>query len=87
MYFIYLQGVFTGKCGTDVDHGVVIVGYGTENGVDYWMVRNSWGSDWGEDGYFRVERNVGSDPYGKCGIVSMASYPTKLVNAKGYAAE
>ena len=42
------QGVFTGECGTDLDHGVVVVGYGTENKEDYWLVRNSWGATWAQ---------------------------------------
>ncbi|KAK4426391.1 Cysteine proteinase RD21A [Sesamum alatum] len=74
---LYSSGVFTGECGTQLDHGVVAVGYGTEDGVDYWIVRNSWGTQWGEDGYLRLERNVDGNPAGKCGIVMEASYPTK----------
>lgn len=72
-----IQGVFTGRCGTDLDHGVVAVGYGTDNGTDYWIVRNSWGKDWGESGYIRLERNVANITTGKCGIAVQPSYPTK----------
>lgn len=54
-----------------------MVGYGTEEGKDYWVVRNSWGSDWGEGGYVRMERNLDTFPSGKCGIAMQASYPIK----------
>lgn len=72
-----MQGVFTGRCGTDLDHGVAVVGYGTENGTDYWLVRNSWGPSWGEDGYIKLERNVLNIETGKCGIAMEPSYPIK----------
>ncbi|KAK8605993.1 hypothetical protein V6N13_102756 [Hibiscus sabdariffa] len=74
---LYQSGVFTGKCGTNLDHGVTAVGYGTEGGVDYWLVRNSWGPNWGEYGYIKMERNVAGASTGKCGITMMASYPIK----------
>ncbi|GAV71856.1 Peptidase_C1 domain-containing protein/Granulin domain-containing protein/Inhibitor_I29 domain-containing protein [Cephalotus follicularis] len=74
---LYQSGVFSGSCGTALDHGVVAVGYGIENGIDYWIVRNSWGPNWGEDGYIRMERNVANTATGKCGIAMEASYPTK----------
>ncbi|KAG7582542.1 Cathepsin propeptide inhibitor domain (I29) [Arabidopsis suecica] len=73
---LYTSGVFTGTCGTSLDHGVVAVGYGSEGGQDYWIVRNSWGSNWGESGYFKLERNI-KESSGKCGVAMMASYPTK----------
>ncbi|XP_021897428.1 cysteine proteinase COT44 [Carica papaya] len=73
----YQSGVFTGECGTDLDHGVIIVGYGTENGVDYWLVRNSWGTNWGDSGYIKIERNFARNKNGKCGIAMEASYPLK----------
>jgi hypothetical protein len=72
-----LQGIFTGKCGTILDHGVTSVGYGTENGVDYWMVRNSWGKSWGESDYIRMERNLATSVGGICGIAMQSSYPIK----------
>ncbi|CAL5385352.1 unnamed protein product [Camellia sinensis] len=73
---LYDSGIFTGKCGTALDHGVTAVGYGTENGVDYWIVKNSWGASWGERGYIRMERN--SVRTGKCGIAVEPSYPIKI---------
>merc|ERR1719316_2669075 len=54
-----------------MDHGVAAVGYGTDSGSDYWIVRNSWGPGWGEHGYIRLEMGINA-----CGIANSASYPT-----------
>jgi len=70
---LYTRGILTKRCGDSLDHGVLLVGFGTENGVDYWKVKNSWGVGWGEGGYVRFERGMGQA--GECGINSMASYP------------
>ncbi|CAI5946607.1 unnamed protein product [Closterium sp. NIES-64] len=61
------KGIFDGECGTDLDHGVLAVGYGTENGTDYWIVKNSWGPRWGDHGFIRLVRNVEAEE-GQCGI-------------------
>ncbi|XP_022017702.1 senescence-specific cysteine protease SAG39 [Helianthus annuus] len=72
----YKSSVFTGECGTQLDHGVTVVGYGTtDDGTKYWLVKNSWGTTWGEEGYIRMQRDVASEN-GLCGIAMMASYPT-----------
>jgi len=66
----YSAGVLSSGCGTSLDHGVLAVGYGTENNQDYWLIKNSWGSSWGADGYLKIssESNV-------CGVLSQPVYP------------
>merc|ERR1719262_1917399 len=69
----YNNGVLQANCGTQLDHGVLAVGYGVESGTKYWRVKNSWGGSWGESGYIRLLRGKGGG--GECGILSAASYP------------
>jgi len=69
----YKSGVLTSQCGDRLDHGVLLVGYGTDNGIDYWKVKNSWGPEWGDQGYLRIERKVSDE--GLCGIKLNPSYP------------
>ena len=55
---LYTSGVITSDaCGTNLDHGVLVVGYGTEGTNSYWLVKNSWGTSWGENGYVKIERS------------------------------
>ncbi len=70
----YKSGIFDTQCGTQLDHGVLAVGYGTENGMDYWLVKNSWGEVWGDQGYIKLARNTQA-PQGQCGIAMQPSYP------------
>jgi len=69
---LYQSGIYYDeKCSQTPDHAVVAVGYGSENGQDYYIVRNSWGTTWGEQGYVKMARNRDD----AAGIASMASYP------------
>jgi hypothetical protein len=75
---LYKSGVFTGKCGTNLDHGVLLVGYN----ADSYILKNSWGTSWGDKGYIYLGK--GADPatgkpynggHGQCGVLMEASYP------------
>jgi hypothetical protein len=79
---LYKSGVFTGACGSSLDHAVALTGYGTMNGLDYYILRNSWGQSWGQSGYMLIGK--GNDPAtgkpynngaGECGLLMEASYP------------
>ncbi|KAJ9176282.1 hypothetical protein P3X46_011614 [Hevea brasiliensis] len=73
----YSEGVFTGHCGTELNHGVTLVGYrATLDSTKYWIVKNSWGPEWGENGYIRMLREIEAEG-GLCGITLEASYPVK----------
>nr|P10056.2 RecName: Full=Caricain; AltName: Full=Papaya peptidase A; AltName: Full=Papaya proteinase III; Short=PPIII; AltName: Full=Papaya proteinase omega; Flags: Precursor [Carica papaya]CAA46862.1 proteinase omega [Carica papaya] len=73
---LYKGGIFEGPCGTKVDHAVTAVGYGKSGGKGYILIKNSWGTAWGEKGYIRIKRAPGNSP-GVCGLYKSSYYPTK----------
>ena len=69
----YSSGVFDdANCGTDLDHAVLATGYGVEGGLNYFNVKNSWNTDWGEQGYIKIAVVRGK---GICGIQMDPLYP------------
>ncbi|XP_034701114.1 zingipain-2 [Vitis riparia] len=81
---LYSKGIFNGFCGKQLNHAVTVIGYGEDNGKKYWLVKNSWGTGWGEAGYARMIRDSRDDE-GICGIAMEASYPIKAVSLVGEA--
>uniref|UniRef100_A0A7S1F752 Uncharacterized protein n=1 Tax=Noctiluca scintillans TaxID=2966 RepID=A0A7S1F752_NOCSC len=73
----YVSGVITGAfCQVDLNHAVVVVGYGEDGLYEYWKIKNSWGTKWGEEGYARLCRNCNRNDWsGQCGLTLQASYP------------
>ena len=73
----YSSGILTStSCGTTLDHGVLVVGYGEENGQKYWLVKNSWGTSWGDKGYVKIARSESTNDAGICGIAMDPSFPS-----------
>merc|ERR1712232_445239 len=71
---LYHSGILSATCGSNLDHGVLAVGYGTDGSQAYWKVKNSWGVTWGDKGYVRLARGKGGA--GECGLLSgPPSYP------------
>jgi len=79
-FMFYKSGIISSQCGRSLDHAITAVGYGKDEktGLSYYIVRNSWGSNWGEDGYVRIQKGKNM-----CGIASMASLPKPIPNVAG----
>ncbi|CAG9333048.1 unnamed protein product [Blepharisma stoltei] len=69
---LYKGGIVSSDCGTNLDHEVLVVGYNQLNSPQYWKVKNSWGTTWGEAGYIRIAIVAGR---GVCGIQMQPAYP------------
>lgn len=69
----YSTGVLSSGCGTNLDHAVLAVGYGTENGQEYWLIKNSWNTWWGDQGYIKLAIQEGE---GVCGVQMGPAFPT-----------
>jgi C1A family cysteine protease len=63
----YKSGVFDAECGTQLDHAVLLVGYGVEDDKEFWIMKNSWGTTWGDAGYMKMVQN--GDGAGQCGVM------------------
>lgn len=76
-FYFYSSGIFTGGCSAGVNHGMVAVGFGYDNTEEagYVIVRNSWGTGWGEDGYVRVKMDEDDAYGGTCDVYLYPNYP------------
>jgi len=80
-WYLYQSGIFdkSSKCSGRVNHAVNVVGYGRENGKDFWLVRNSWGTSWGESGYMKLLRGSGNGQ-GMCSVAKYGYWPKVQVS-------
>jgi C1A family cysteine protease len=77
-FFIYRDGIYqaNSQCkNSKIRHALLIIGYGIENGVKYWLVQNSWGTDWGLNGFAKIARGQNT-----CGIASKIYLPTTIID-------
>jgi C1A family cysteine protease len=73
---LYKSGIFTGKCGVNLDHGVLLVGYGKQDSLDFYIIKNSWSTSWGDGGYIKIGRGSQyNNGDGQCGVLLQGSYP------------
>jgi len=76
VFQMYTGGVLdSSQCGTSLDHAVTAVGYGVEDGKEYFLVRNSWGASWGDKGYIKIASEQGFFGRGVCGILQVSVFP------------
>mmetsp|Transcript_6152 Transcript_6152/g.3478 ORF Transcript_6152/g.3478 Transcript_6152/m.3478 type:complete len:103 (-) Transcript_6152:19-327(-) len=77
----YESGILDGDCSgsvSDLDHAITAVGYDSEDRTPYWLLKNSWGTGWGENGYIRILRTDSGTSVGLCGIANYITYPIAL---------
>lgn len=72
-FYMYKGDIFSGSCGTNTDHNIVVINYGNKRGEMFWIINNSWDEEWREDGYMRMKRDVGT-PDGLCDIYTLPIY-------------
>lgn len=72
----YKSGIYNGPCKADTNHYLTIVGYGKDtDATSYWLAKNSWGPNWGVEGYAYLKKDILSQPWGLCGLATMPIYP------------
>jgi hypothetical protein len=78
-WHLYTSGIFDMQCVKPLDHSVLVVGYGAQDGKDFWKIKNSWGTGWGEGGYIRFAKGEAvKEKEGQCGLLTMPAFVSKV---------